>query len=260
MRRALLTVAALALLAGAGGLLMAQTPARTSTSSGDTSRVAIGPAGAGAEAFVAWPAGKADAPAVIVIHESWGLNAQIRGVARRFAAQGYVAIVPDLYHGKSASDPEDAKVLMRGLDEAGALRDLDATVAWLRAQPRTAKARIGVVGFGMGGTYSQRFALRSPEVAVAVMFYGAPETDPAKLATLKAPLQGHFGATDPGIEVSRVDALRAALDQAGKANEIHVYGGAGHAFMDENRPSYAPDAARQAWARTLSFLQKHLKR
>jgi carboxymethylenebutenolidase len=91
------------------------------------------------------------------------------------------------------------------------------------------------------------------------MFYGSPETDPQKLALLHVPLQGHFGAADQGITVARVEAFKAALRKAGKPAEIFIYPGAGHAFMDDTRPSYHADAARQGWARTLAFFQKYLK-
>jgi carboxymethylenebutenolidase len=229
------------------------------TARSDTSRVEIGPASGSTTAFVAWPSGDDEAPAVIVIHEWWGLNGQVRGVARRLAQEGYVAIVPDLYHGQVAGDPEYAHELSRGLDENKALGDLDAALGWLRTQKRVAGRRVGVVGFCMGGRLSQLFALRRPDLAAAVMFYGLPESDPAKLATLKVPLQGHFGGEDRGIGADQVAALKAALAKAGKTVDIYVYPGAGHAFMNEGRPSYHPDAAKQAWARALQFFQKYLK-
>jgi carboxymethylenebutenolidase len=225
----------------------------------DTSHVHVGPAGGGTEAFVAWPSSKAAGPAVIVVHEWWGLNGQIREVARRLAQQGYVAIVPDLYHGHVASDPERAHELVRGLVDEAALVDLDATVAWLRNEPRVAKSKIGVVGFCMGGRIAQLLALRSDALSAAVMFYGPPEVDPTKLVKLRAPLQGHFGGEDQGIPRERVEMLRAGLMEARKPVDVHVYAGAGHAFMNDARPSHHPDASRQAWARTLAFLQKHLK-
>ena len=225
----------------------------------DTARVPLGPSASGTSAFVAWPAVARPVPAVIVIHEWWGLNGQIRSVAKRLAQEGYVAIVPDLYHGRVAGDMEYAHELSRGLDEDRALGDIAAAAAWLRAQPRVHRARIGVVGFCMGGRLSELFALRSPEVSAAVMFYGLPESDPGKLASLTAPLQGHFGREDRGIGLDQVESLRAGLAKAGKRGDIYVYAGAGHAFMHEGRTSYHPDAARQAWARTLQFFQKHLK-
>jgi carboxymethylenebutenolidase len=250
---ALCAVAAvLALAAPARGAPAASAPV-------DTSRVHLGPAAAGTGAFVAWPVGKGTAPAVIVIHEWWGLNEQIREVARRLARQGYVAIVPDLYHGKVADDPELAHTLSRGLDEELALVDLDGALLWLRAERRTAKSKAGVVGFCMGGRLSELFALHEPGMAAAVMFYGRPEANPQKLAALRVPLQGHFGAEDQGITPETVVAFRTALKSAGKNAEVFVYAGAGHAFMNEGRKSYHAESARQAWSRTLAFFQKHLR-
>ncbi len=238
------------------------TPAATEKSvpaTGDTSRVHIGPAAAGSEAFVAWPAGRDPAPAVVVLHEWWGLDAHIRDIAKRLAGQGYVAVVPDLYRGQLADDPERARALKQGLSDDDAFTLADGAVRWLRAEPRTAKSRVGVVGFCMGGALAERWALRGPGLAAVVMYYGSPVTDPDKLAPLEAPLQGHFGADDPSIPQAQVDSLRAGLAKAGKSVDIHVYPGAGHAFMHDGRDTYRPDAARQAWARTLAFLQEHLK-
>jgi carboxymethylenebutenolidase len=226
----------------------------------DTTRVHLGPADGGTDAFVAWPTGKAAAPGVVVVHEWWGLNAQIRAVAWRLAKEGYVAIVPDLYHGKVASDPEEAHVLSRGLEDPAAYGDLEAAASWLRAQPRLAKKRMGVMGFCMGGGLAEGLALRDSAISATVMFYGFPVTDAAQLASLRGPLQAHFGQQDDGIPAAKVDAFRAGLKQAGKDAEVYVYAGAGHAFMNETRPSYHADAARQAWARTLAFYQKNLKR
>lgn len=225
----------------------------------DTAFVSVGSGESAAGAFVAWPSGKRPVPAIVVVHEWWGLNGQIRDVARRLAQQGYAAIVPDLYHGKVADDPMKAHELMRGLDDKEALGTLRDAVTWLRAQPRTAKSKIGAIGFCMGGGLSEQMAIQGAGVSCAIMFYGAPETDPAKLATLAVPLQAHFGEQDDGIPPKRIEEFKAALGQAGKSAEVYVYPGAGHAFMHDGAASYRPDAARQAWARTLAFLQKHLK-
>ena len=211
------------------------------------------------DAYVAWPTGSGQVPAVIIVHEWWGLGEQIKDVARRMARQGYLAIVPDLYHGKLATTPEEAHELVRGLEDTRVFEELDAAAAWCRAQRRYERHRTGVMGFCVGGGITLRYALRSPEVAAAVMFYGPPETDPERLATLKAPLMGHFGAMDQGITTDRVDAFRAALKKSGRNAEIFSYAGAGHAFMHEGKPSYQVDAARIAWARTLAFFQRYLK-
>jgi carboxymethylenebutenolidase len=239
-------------------------PAAPSSSSArgarsDTARVRLGTATAGTSAFVAWPAGETKAPGIVVIHEWWGMNGQIRDVARRLAAQGYVAIVPDLYHGKVAGDAERAHELSRALDDRRALADLHLAARWLRRQPRLADGRIGVVGFCMGGRLSELFAIDTSKVSAAVMFYGAPVVDSLSLGRLGVPLQAHFGATDEGISIARVGEFKSALQGLGKTAEVYVYPGAGHAFMHEGRPSYHEAAARQAWARTLAFLQKYLK-
>jgi carboxymethylenebutenolidase len=225
----------------------------------DTARVQVGSGQHETAAFVAWPPGADRAPLVLVAHEWWGLNAQIRAMAIRLAREGYVAVVPDLYHGRVASDAMQAHELSRGVTDEGAARDLDAAAAWARRQPRVAAGPPGVVGFCLGGGVALRYALRGGNVAAVVMFYGSPETDPARLAKLDAALQGHFGADDQGIGPERVEGFRVALAKSRKSGELYVYPGAGHAFMHEGRPSYRVDAARQAWARTLAFLQKRLK-
>jgi carboxymethylenebutenolidase len=225
----------------------------------DTLRVHIGPADRGTDAFVAIPGGEKPAPSMILIHEWWGLNDQIQDVAKRLAAEGYLTIVPDLYHGAVPTDAEKAHELLRGLEDAAALADLGAAAAWIRLQPRAAKTRMGVLGFCMGGSLAESYALADSSLAAVVMFYGHPDTDPVKLAALRAPLQGHFGADDQGIPAAKVSEFKAALERTGKSAEIYVYPGAGHAFMNEARPSYRPDAARQGWARLLAFLQKNVK-
>ena len=210
-------------------------------------------------AFVAAPPGSGPVPGVIMVFEWWGMSEQIKDMARRMAQQGYYTIIPDLYHGKVATTPDEAHELMRGLEDTRVFSEMDAATAWLRSQKRCANTKLGVMGFCMGGGVALRYALRTPGLGAAVMFYGPPETDLEKLAKLDAPLQGHFGADDQGITPDRVDAFREALQKAGKPADLYVYSGAGHAFMHDGLPSYRADAAKIAWARTLSFLQKHLK-
>lgn len=226
----------------------------------DTARVRLGPPQAGGtDAFVVWPTGREPAPAVVVVHEAWGMNGHIRAVARRLAQEGYVVIVPDLFRGPVTDDPGSARELALGVDEERALDDLAAAVAWLRGESRVVGARVGVLGLGMGGRLAELYALRDSTLAAAVMFYGGPETDPAKVAALRVPLQAHFGEADPDIGAGQVEALRAALAQSGNTADVYVYPGAGNAFLNASGPSYHRDAARQAWARMLQFLQKLLK-
>lgn len=238
--------------------LAADRAATPAGAAADTALVTLGTDGP--RAFVAWPAGDKPAPAVIVVHEWWGLNGQIRRTARQLARQGYVAIVPDLYHGRVAGDPEGAHELMRGLDDEGAVADLDKALAWLTGQPRTRSARVAVMGFCMGGRFAELMGIQSSRIAATVMFYGRPVTDAAEVSRLSGPIMGHFGAEDRGITADRVAQLEESLKQAGKDAQIFTYPGAGHAFMNDERDSYHPDAAKQAWARTLAFLQQQLKR
>jgi carboxymethylenebutenolidase len=223
----------------------------------DTTLVALG-GGKGPVAFVAWPAVKGKAPAVIVAHEWWGLNDQIRVVARRLAAEGYVAIVPDLYHGPVTDDLDQARALAHGIDDAAAMRDLDGALAWLATQNRVAGGRTAVMGFGMGGSLALEYGMHEPRVRAVVMFYGTPVTDAGRLVTLQAPVLAHFGQLDDGIAEDKVNEFRLAMSTSGKPAEIHVYPGAGHAFMNDARPSHHPESARRAWARTLAFLQKQV--
>jgi len=254
VRRSILNRWAALLLAAALGV-----PAVAKAAGPDTLLVKV-KSGTGTEnAFVARPAGDGKAPAVIVVHEWWGLDGHIRDIARRLASQGYVAIVPDLYHGKVATDPMKAHELMRGLEDQEALQTIDGAAVWLRAQPRTARSGIGIVGFCMGGGLALDYALVHPVPSAVVMFYGRPETDAAKLTPLKAALQAHYGQDDEGFPIPKVNQFKDALKKDGKTAEVYVYPGAGHAFMHEGLPSYRPDAARQAWARMLAFLQKNLK-
>ena len=252
----LIVVGALALSRLAPGR---STPAPVKSAGPDTSIVQIGSGDQAEDAFVAWPGGNGAVPAVVVVQEWWGLNAQIRDVARRLALQGYLVIVPDLYHGKVPTDPMEAHELSRALDDKEALATLEAAAGWLRAQSRAAKSRVGVMGFCMGGGLALGLGLQDPGIAATVMFYGRPENDPEVLGKLKGALQAHFGEQDQGITEKAIDSFRAALQKAGRPAEIYVYPGAGHAFMHEGQDSYRPDAARQAWARTLSFLQKYLR-
>lgn len=214
--------------------------------------------GTGPAAYVAWPPGKGKAPAVIVAHEWYGLNSQIKSIARRLAAEGYVAIVPDLYHGKVTDDLAQAQAFARGVDPSAVQPDLDAAMAWLGTQSRVAGGKVAVMGFSVGGTYALEYGMREPRLRGVVLFYGSPVTDAGRLALLHAPVLAHFGQLDDGITEDKVNDFRVAMSTAGKSAEIQVYPGAGHAFMNDARPSLHPESARRAWARTLAFLQKNV--
>jgi carboxymethylenebutenolidase len=198
-------------------------------------------------------------PALLVIHEWWGLNDNVRMMTRRLAGEGYLALAVDLYEGQTASTPDAARALMTAslahTDQGAA--NLRAGATYLRTQRGAPK--LGVIGWCFGGGWSLQAALAMPEaVDAVVMYYGRVVTDPAALQRLDAPLLGLFGAEDQGIPVASVRQMEGALRALGRDATIQVYEGAGHAFANPSGTSWRPAAADDAWRRTVDFLARHL--
>ncbi len=212
--------------------------------------------------YLVLPAGAGKHPALVVIHEWWGLNDWVRSKADRFARDGYVALAVDLYRGKSAgNDPDLAHQLMRGLPEDRALRDLKAAFDYLAARSEVDSARIGSIGWCMGGGYSLALAIAEPRLAACAINYGRLVTDPATIAKIHAPLLGNFGAEDQGIPPASVEAFEKDAKAAGKSVDFKIYPGAGHGFASSPDPKvYKPTEARDADARVDSFFSKGLKK
>jgi len=207
------------------------------------------------------PAGKGPFPALIVIHEWWGLNDWVKEQASKFADEGYVALAVDLYRGKVAATPEVAHELSRGLPEDRAKRDLQAAFDYLASRPDVKKDRIGSVGWCMGGGYSLQTALLEPALAATVINYGRLVTDPAELKKINAPILGNFGGQDHGITPDDVKKFQGSLDQLGKKTDLKIYPDAGHAFENpNNKQGYRADDAADALKRTLGFLASTLKK
>lgn len=215
-----------------------------------------------ASGLLVTPAGKGPFPAVIVIQEWWGLNEWVKDRARALAKEGYLALAPDLYRGKVTAKPDEAHQLMMGAPPDRILRDLKAAYAFLEARGDVRKGRIGAIGWCMGGRWSLTLATEVPSLAAAVAYYGAPPTDAAAIAAIKAPVLGNFGAEDKGPSPEQVKAFEAAMRKAGKSVDVKIYEGAGHAFANVDNPwgGYREAAARDAWARTTAFLAAHLKK
>jgi len=214
-----------------------------------------------ASGLLVTPAGKGPFPAVLVIQEWWGLDDWVKDQARALAKEGYLALAVDLYRGKVTSKPEEAHQLMMGTPPDRILRDLKAAHAFLEGRADVKKGRIGAIGWCMGGRWTLTLATEIRTLAAAVAYYGAPPTEPAAIAAIKAPVLGNFGAEDKGPSPDQVRAFEAAMKKAGKAADLKVYDGAGHAFANVNNPwgGYREPAARDAWARTVAFFAKHLK-
>ena len=211
--------------------------------------------------YVARPKGVAGKlPGLIVIHEWWGLNDNIRDMARRLAGEGYEALAVDLYGGQTATDPEGAQKLMQArLDDIpGGQANLRQAYDFLE---KRGAPRIGVIGWCFGGGWSLATAMMLPDkVDATVIYYGHLETDPEKLRPLGMPVIGFFGGKDKSIPPEKVKEFEAALKKLGKPVEVHVYPEADHAFANPSGGNYQPAAATDAWKRTVQFLAKHLKK
>jgi carboxymethylenebutenolidase len=207
------------------------------------------------------PAGKEPFPALIVIHEYWGLNDWVKDQASKLADQGYVALAIDLYRGKVADNPDLAHELMRGVPQDRANRDLQSAYDFLSSQPNVKKDRIGSIGWCMGGGYSLDVALLEPQLAAAVINYGHLITAPSELKKINAPILGNFGGKDQGITPDDVKKFQQAMEQLGKKVDIKIYPDAGHAFENpNNKTGYRPEDAADAWKRTVEFLAATLKK
>jgi carboxymethylenebutenolidase len=207
------------------------------------------------------PQGKGPFPALIVIHEWWGLDDWVKEQASKFADAGYVALAIDLYRGKVATTPDEAHELMRGVPEDRAGRDLRAAFDYLQSQKNVKPGRIGSIGWCMGGGYSLDVALQEPTLAADVIHYGHLATDPENLKKINAPVFGVFGGQDKGITPDDVKKFEQAMKQLGKPIETKIYPDAGHAFENPvNKDRYRPADAADAWQRTLEFLDRTLKK
>jgi len=207
------------------------------------------------------PSGNGPFPALIVIHEWWGLNDWVKDRASKLADQGYVTLAIDLYRGKVATTPEMAHEIMRGVPEDRAKRDLHAAFEFFASQPNVKKDRIGAIGWCMGGGYSLDVALQEPMLAADVINYGHLATDTDALKKINAPILGLFGAQDHGITPADVHQFEQTMKQLGKKAEIKIYDDAGHAFENpNNKDGYRAADTADAWQRTVAFLDATLKK
>ena len=203
-------------------------------------------------------AGADDAPGVIVIQEWWGLVGHIKSVADRFAAAGYTALAPDLFHGVTTTEPDEAGKLLMALNIAEAGKDLRGAIVRLR--DLTGGRPVGTVGFCMGGALSLFAACANPDaVGACIDFYGGHPAVHYDLAALRAPVLGLFGERDDWISPTVVKELDQQLTELGKPHEFVIYPDADHAFFNDDRPEvFNPSAAEDAWRRVLAFYEANL--
>lgn len=211
--------------------------------------------------FLAMPRDAAEPlPGIIVIHEWWGLNDEVKTMARRLASEGYVALAVDLYGGATATTPEKAQTLMTTLlaDREAGRRNLRQAYDYL--EKYALAPRIGSIGWDLGGSWSLQTALLYPDQLDAlVMYYGEIAVDRDQLAKLRVPILGFFGAEDKSIPVRDVQSFRTTLSQLGKNAEVLIMIGADHGFANPSGSHYNEQSAAEAWTKTLEFLKHNLK-
>ncbi len=214
--------------------------------------------GGQASGYLAVP-DKGNGPGVVVIQEWWGLVHHVKNVCDRFAAAGYVALAPDLYHGKTAKSPDEAGKLSMAMRIDQAEKDLRGAIQFLLDHEATTGNKVGTIGFCMGGALSLYAACKNPQVGACVVFYGGHPNVKPDLPNLQGPVLGIYAERDRSVTPESVHVLERELKALGKSVEVHIYPGADHAFFNDDRPEvYNEKAAADAWQRVLEFFAKHL--
>jgi carboxymethylenebutenolidase len=209
----------------------------------------------GTQAYLSLPAGTGPFPAIVVIHEWWGLNGNIKHWADRLASAGWAALAVDLYSGTVATTRDEAMAAMKAVDNTKAAAVIRAGIDFIATDPRITATKKAVIGWCFGGGWSLEAALTNPDLDGAIMYYGQLELDPAKLRAIKAKFLGVFGKKDTGLPLDKVSEFEAALKQAGVSEEIYIYD-ADHAFANPSNPIYDQAAAADAWKHVVAFLGK----
>src|SRR5512144_1354608 len=209
------------------------------------------------QGYLATPA-SGKGPGVLVIQEWWGLVPHIKDVCDRFAAEGFSALAPDMYHGETASEPDAAGKLFMALNIAQAEKDLAGAAKYLAGHSSTAK--LGAVGFCMGGQLALFAGCTNANVGAVVDFYGIHPNVKPDYTKLNGPVLGLFAEKDGFVTPQTAREVEAAIKKAGKPVEIHIYPGVDHAFFnDENKQAYNKQSADDAWRRTLAHFRAHVK-
>lgn len=226
-----------------------------------TSHVDLKINGDGAYAYVAQPDDDAKHPGVVLIQEWWGIEPHVRGLAQKLAADGFVVAVPDLYHGKVATEPNDAMkmymMLTNNVDTAA--KEIIGTLETLKAMSSVEPKKLGLIGFCVGGFLTYTVAARYNNLAAAVPFYGGGyDPKPDEVAKVNAPVLAVYGSRDDGIPMAQIEKIERMYKEAGKDLTVKVYD-AGHAFLNPDHGMGNEAAAAEAWPLAVNFLRKHLQ-
>ena len=211
-----------------------------------------------AEGYLAKPT-SGSGPGVVVIQEWWGLVPHIKDICDRLANEGFVALAPDLYHGKAAAEPDEAQKLMMGLEMDQAAKDMSGAVDYLVELDAASGDKVGCVGYCMGGGLSLYLASLKSQIGACVIYYGVLPGAPPDLAKVQASVLGHYAENDQFAGPQAARALESQLKSQGKKVEFHIYPGTGHGFFNDTRPDVHDAAASKlTWERTLAFFRQHL--
>ncbi len=211
-------------------------------------------------AYLATPESPGRYPALVVIHEDWGLTGWVKEQTRKLAEQGYVALAVDLYRGQVAHDPAFAYELMVATPTDRVLRDLEAAIHFLYVRPDVNREKMGTIGWSAGGKWALLLAVNDPFLAACVSNYGPAPTDPVDIQKIHAPVLAIFAGDDRYITANDVHDFETAMNSAHKSFDIKVYPNAGPGFENpDNTLAYREGAAQDAWQRTVAFLDEHLK-
>ena len=228
---------------------------------GDTSGIETQEVNYGtATGFLAMPKEQGIYPAIVMIHEWWGLNDNLKEMARSLAAEGYVVLAVDLFEGNVAKDAAEAREFTTKVrnNPQAAVQNMKSAVQFLKNQNNVDDDKIASMGWCFGGGMSLQLALHE-KLAATVIYYGQLETDKEKLKIIKWPVLGIFGDKDTSIPVESARQFNKSLDELGIENEIYIYPNVGHAFANPSGMNYAAEETKDAWKKTVDFLDRHLK-
>jgi carboxymethylenebutenolidase len=211
--------------------------------------------------YLSLPKGEGEHPALILVHEWWGLTQWMKDNADMFAKKGYVALCVDLYRGKTTNNPEEASKLAQSLNQEQANQDVISAYNYLKTQSQVDAKRIGSIGWCFGGAFSLQSAINISELKAAVVCYGRLTTDPNSISKINAPILGIFGEDDKVIPPDVVKKFEQSLKKEGKSIIVFEYPKSGHAFMNQgNKAGFNKETTKEAWKEIFAFFDGHLKK
>jgi carboxymethylenebutenolidase len=208
------------------------------------------------EGFLAMPTAEGQFPGIVMIHEWWGLNENIREMADKLASHGYVVLAVDLYNGNVAKTSDEARKLISSFDQNLGIENMNAAASFL--QENYDVTALGSIGWCFGGGQSLNLALNNNNMDATVIYYGQLQTDIEVLSKINWPVLGIFAGLDQGIPIQSVNDFETSLNELAISNEIHIYPNVNHAFANPSGERYSPDESKDAWQKTLNFFKENL--